>query len=125
MVPEITFVFETDRNFKTNKDDELPVGSPELEELDSTEVLDINRSATDSRPSEPTPSAYTPNDSQAFFPSSPVENTPSPTVQDSALEVSFKSGLSGRILTYKFRLWQQKSLLKLLKLKNLESKKKF
>ena len=73
---------------KLIKDDELPVGSPELEELDSTEVLDINRSATDSRPSEPTPSAYTPNDSQAFFPSSPVENTPSPTVQDSALEVS-------------------------------------
>jgi len=67
-------------------DDELPVGSPELEELDSTDVLDINRSATDSRPSEPTPSAYTPNDSQAFFPSSPVENTPSPTVQDYALE---------------------------------------
>ena len=88
MVPYITFVFQIDRYFKASKDDELPVGSPELEELDSTEVLDINRSATDSRPSEPTPSAYTPNDSQAFFPSSPVENTPSPTVQDSALEVS-------------------------------------
>ena len=95
MVPEITFVFETDRNFKTNKDDELPVGSPELEELDSTEVLDINRSATDSRPSEPTPSAYTPNDSQAFFPSSPVENTPSPTVQDSALEVRCQGSKDG------------------------------
>ena len=76
------------------EDDELPVGSPELEELDSQEVLDINRSATDSRPSEPTPSAYTPNDSQAFFPSSPVEKTPSPTVQatDSALEVRHHQG---------------------------------
>ena len=98
MVPEKTFVFQIDPYFKTNKDDELPVGSPELEELDSTEVLDINRSATDSRPSEPTPSAYTPNDSQAFFPSSPVENTPSPTVQDSALEVSAKTGPHGRVI---------------------------
>jgi len=78
-------------------EEELPACSPELDELDSTELLDMNRSPADSRPSEPTPSAYstTPTDTQAFFPASPVEQTPSPEattmdtvekVQDTALE---------------------------------------
>ena len=59
----------------------------------------MNRSPADSRPSEPTPNAYstTPSESQAFFPASPVEKTPSPEtatldtiekVHDTALEVS-------------------------------------